>query len=112
MAQGNFKLKKPQGLKKAKRGPRGDQQKLKKGNHVIAPRAHRTAERKDFEAQQRITKAIGKRIEQTIAARGSGDGAGLSVVKADGAAASTTSGALGKRKGAINDIKAKKKNLH
>lgn len=121
MAQGNFKLKKPQGLKKAKRGPRGDQQKLKKGSerphskhtHVASGHAHHARSRRSHHAgrsrhraegapysgaeglrgtagvltpsvrahaarltlcclcaSQRITKAIGKRIEQTIAARG------------------------------------------
>mmetsp|Transcript_2834 Transcript_2834/g.4104 ORF Transcript_2834/g.4104 Transcript_2834/m.4104 type:complete len:112 (+) Transcript_2834:59-394(+) len=108
MPQGAFKLKKAEGIRKKKRAPKGDQQKLKKGNHDIQPRAHKAALRQDYAAQQRITKQIVKRIESTMASRGSSDGAGLSIVQAEGQ--QKQEGALGKRgKGKATDIKEKKK---
>lgn len=83
MGQGNPKLKGKTGnpLKKAK-VKRGDQQKLRKGRVVIKPViAKKQAE---FNAQAALTKKIGRRIEQTMAARAHTDGGGLSVLKADG----------------------------
>jgi hypothetical protein len=178
MPQGSYK-KQPEGIKKKKRPPRGDQQKLRKGSesgHAHAclpacdyssadsqplcehPSPHlkrrallpvcasqiTTSSRKLIGrprgkttspsryatlllahlpvpcisdathsscAPQRISKQIGKRIESTMASRGSSDGAGLSIVQVE--KQQQSSGALGKRgKGSTKDIKDKKKSFH
>ncbi|KAL1520737.1 hypothetical protein AB1Y20_022305 [Prymnesium parvum] len=80
MAQGNLKLKKAE---KKPKPVRGDQQKLHRGRNLqIKPSINKQTTA--YAAQQAITKKIVKKIEQTMAARASTDGAGLSVVKADG----------------------------
>ena len=78
--QGKFGLKKPE-RSKPKRAPKGDQQKLRKGAHLVfQPKiAKKQAEER---SQRELTKKIQARIEQTMASRASGDG-GLRVVKAD-----------------------------
>ena len=87
MPQGKLKLKKSsglkaQGLKKAK-PVRGDQQKLRKGNFVFKAGISKNASQ--LTAQNELTKKITARIEQTMAARASQDGGGLSMVQADDA---------------------------
>ena len=78
--QGKFGLKKPE-RSKPKRAPKGDQQKLRKGAHlVLEPKiAKKQAEER---SQRELTKKIQARIEQTMASRAGADG-GLRVVKAD-----------------------------
>jgi|TARA_B100000524_G_scaffold293341_1_gene168095 hypothetical protein len=76
--QKKSKLKKnPTGLKKSK-PVRGDQQKLKKGKFILKPKTARASH--EFEVNGRISKAVDRRIEETMASRASGDGGGLSVV--------------------------------
>mmetsp|Transcript_59466 Transcript_59466/g.98596 ORF Transcript_59466/g.98596 Transcript_59466/m.98596 type:complete len:104 (+) Transcript_59466:37-348(+) len=100
MPQGNMKLKKP--IKKTK-PVRGDQQKLRKGKFTLKPNSN-TRARADFDVQQRISKMIAKKVEDTIANRASTDGAGLSVVQAEGMASKkrdrplATSSSSGKKK--------------
>ena len=81
-AQGKHTTKKKPERAKPKRAPQGDQQKLRKGAHlVIAPKiAKKQAEER---SQRELTKKIAARIEQTMAARANTDGGGLRVLKAD-----------------------------
>jgi len=152
------------GIKKMKRVPQGDQQKLKKGSEfwrtaavftagrrrpcaalALTPRPLRAPQttissrgitgrlpRRTMSSSrcalssnlvlrarpltiqtpcppQSITKAISRKIESTMASRGSSDGAGLTIVQVD---EQQQSGALGKRgRGKTTDIKEKKKKL-
>ena len=79
--QGLGKLKKPE-RPKQKRAPRGDQQKLSKGNFDLKPKIGKAAH--THAANVALTKKITARIEQTMAARAATDGGGLSVLKSDG----------------------------
>lgn len=81
MPQGLGKLKKPE-RGKAKRQPKGDQQKLGKGNFVLQPKIGKASA--TAAAHSALTKQITLRIEQTMAARAATDGGGLSVLKSDG----------------------------
>ena len=78
--QGLGKLKKPE-RGKVKRQPKGDQQKLTKGNFDIKPKIGKASQA--HAAQVALTKKITTRIEQTMAARAATDGSGLSIVKDD-----------------------------
>ena len=106
MPQGKLKLKKSsglkaQGLKKAK-PVRGDQQKLRKGNFVFKAGISKNASQ--LTAQNELTKKITARIEQTMAARASQDGGGLSMIQVDG----DTSTDFGKKLKPSASILAKK----
>ena len=74
--------KKPE-CSKPKRAPQGDQQKLRKGAHLVigSKIAKKQTEQR---AQEALTKKIAARIEATMASRASGDGGGLRVLKDEG----------------------------
>ena len=84
MPQGKFKPAKKSGsiVKKKSIGKsvhKGDQQKLKRGNHVIKPKGRVAVA--EGRVQQNITKAINSRIEKTMTARTGGDGGKLHILK-------------------------------
>ena len=89
MPQGKFKPAKASGsiVKKKSKSlrPGGDQQKLKHGNRDIKPKGI-SKKGKEAEVQDKITKQICSKIEQTMVGRASSDHGGLLVVKqAEGA---------------------------
>ena len=68
--------------KKPKRAPKGDQQKLRKGDLIIKPKIAKKAT--EARVNDALTKKITARIEQTMASRAANDGGGLSILKDDG----------------------------
>jgi len=80
MPQGKLSLTKPE-RSKPKHVPRGDQQKLRKGDRVF--KAKIAKKQDEMRASNELTKKIVGRIEATMAARASTDGAGLSMLKPD-----------------------------
>ena len=81
MPQGKFKQSAISKPKSKPKPVRGDQQKLKRGNHVIKPKAIHHAKAAEFAVQQKISKQINQRIEDTMTARTGGDGGGTKIVK-------------------------------
>ena len=86
MPQGKFKPGKTSGsiVKKKSLGKsvhKGDQQKLKRGNHVIKPKGKVAIA--EGRVQLSITKGINARIEKTMTARTGGDGGKLHILKED-----------------------------
>ena len=84
MPQGKFKPGKASGsiVKKKSLGKsvhKGDQQKLKRGNHVIKPKGKVAIA--EGRVQLSITKGINARIEKTMTARTGGDGGKLHILK-------------------------------
>ena len=83
MPQGKFKPAKASGsiVKKKSKSlrPGGDQQKLKRGHHVIKPKSK--AAIAEARVQTGITKGINARIEKTMTARTGGDGGQLHILK-------------------------------
>ena len=81
-AQGkSAQLKKPERAK-PKRQAHGDQQKLRKGAHLVLKPKIAKAQAEE-RAQSALTKKIAARIEETMAARAGHDGGGLRVLKVD-----------------------------
>ena len=101
MPQGKLKLKKAPMRSKPK-PVRGDQQKLRKGKFIIKAGIGKKADA--CRAQDELTKKITARIEQTMAARASQDGGGLSMIQVDG----DTSTDFGKKLKPSASILAKK----
>ena len=83
MPQGKFKPAKASGSIAKKKSkslrPGGDQQKLKRGHHVIKPKSK--AAIAEARVQTGITKGINARIEKTMTARTGGDGGQLHILK-------------------------------